>query len=250
MSKLSVEAKITLRQKLDEYFNEEELQTLCFDLGVEYGNLPAQSKAAKARELVALMQRQGRMDELVAAVARQRPNVEWQSILNRPGEAATPDAESSSLLGQEQDWLEDLTHGGGQVIITNVGAGASGVAIGKTVTQTNVNVRGDAGPDDDQVLEKKLADLAAAFERVRAQAGAATGAMFDFQINLLRGELSKTKEGQFPSAGVIIQVGEWMLDNAPQIKPALAGLFATPAANQVVNKAGEGAAAWVKARLG
>jgi hypothetical protein len=41
-----------------------------------------------------------------------------------------------------------------------------------------------------------------------------------------------------------------MLDNAPQIKPVLAGLFATPAVNQVVSKAGEGAVAWVKARLG
>ena len=48
-----------LRQILAERFNEGELRTLCFDLGIDYENLPGQGKADKARELVAYFQRRG-----------------------------------------------------------------------------------------------------------------------------------------------------------------------------------------------
>ena len=46
-----------LRRKLDEHFDKEELRLLCFDLGVDFDNLPGDSKAIKAMELVALMER-------------------------------------------------------------------------------------------------------------------------------------------------------------------------------------------------
>lgn len=64
-----------LRQLLDSRFSLEELRTLCFDLDVEYENLPGEGKAAKARELIAHMQRHGRMPELVAAVRRARQDI-------------------------------------------------------------------------------------------------------------------------------------------------------------------------------
>jgi hypothetical protein len=62
---------------LDQYFDEEELRSLCFDLGVQYDNLGGRGKAAHARELIARLEREQRLAELIAAVRRQRPAVNW-----------------------------------------------------------------------------------------------------------------------------------------------------------------------------
>ena len=48
-----------LRQVLDEVFNESELRTLCFDLGIEYEHLSGEERSAKTRELVAYCERTG-----------------------------------------------------------------------------------------------------------------------------------------------------------------------------------------------
>ena len=46
------ELLIALYRLLVEAFNEDELQTLCFFLGVDYEVLPARGKAGKARDLI------------------------------------------------------------------------------------------------------------------------------------------------------------------------------------------------------
>jgi hypothetical protein len=74
--------------------------------------------------------------------------------------------------------------------------------------------------------------------------------MAEFQLKLLQGELAKTGEGETPSASTITQVGDWLLDNVPQIAEILTGLFATPAVGRVVGKAGKVAVEWVKKRFG
>ena len=61
-----------LREQILARCNEEELRTLCADLGVDYDDLPAMGRADKARELVALLNRQGRIAELEATLARPR----------------------------------------------------------------------------------------------------------------------------------------------------------------------------------
>jgi hypothetical protein len=61
-----------LRRFIIERYDLEELRTLCFDLGVDYDSLGGEGKAARARELVALMGRQGRLDDLVAALQASR----------------------------------------------------------------------------------------------------------------------------------------------------------------------------------
>jgi predicted Zn-dependent protease len=52
---------------------EEELKTLCADLGVNYDDLPAQGREAKAREFVAWLDRHHRTADLQAILARPRP---------------------------------------------------------------------------------------------------------------------------------------------------------------------------------
>lgn len=66
-----------LRQQLTDAFSDEELRTLCFDVGIDYASLPGDGKAAKARELVALVQRTGRLTELLAQAKAHRPHLEW-----------------------------------------------------------------------------------------------------------------------------------------------------------------------------
>jgi hypothetical protein len=53
--------KQELRQALIEYFDESELRTLCFDLGVDYDGLSGIGKADKARELVGHFWRRGHL---------------------------------------------------------------------------------------------------------------------------------------------------------------------------------------------
>ena len=61
-----------IREVIVRHFNSEELQTLCFDMSVDYDNLAGEGKAAKARELVTHMQRRNRIDVLVQAIRRER----------------------------------------------------------------------------------------------------------------------------------------------------------------------------------
>lgn len=64
-----------LRVALTQSFNESELQTLCADLAIDYENLAGDTKADKARELVAYAQRHGRLPELLAYVRSERPSL-------------------------------------------------------------------------------------------------------------------------------------------------------------------------------
>jgi hypothetical protein len=109
---------------------------------------------------------------------------------------------------------------------------------------------GEPAPDDKQVIEQKLSEATTAVQELREQLDAATAAMAEFQLKLLQGELTKTEEGETPSASTITQVGDWLLDNVPQMAEILTSLFATPAVGRVVGKAGEVAVEWVKKRLG
>jgi DNA-binding NtrC family response regulator len=61
------------RRALEEGFGLEEIRDLCFDLAIDFDNLPGEGK--KAREVVAYCQRCGRLEELVANVTRLRPGL-------------------------------------------------------------------------------------------------------------------------------------------------------------------------------
>jgi len=66
-----------LRKNLVKYFSDSELRDLCFDLGVNYDDLPGLGKGDKARELIAYLERRGRIFELVEACRQRRPNESW-----------------------------------------------------------------------------------------------------------------------------------------------------------------------------
>ncbi|MCA9950342.1 MAG: hypothetical protein KDE48_11900 [Anaerolineales bacterium] len=67
-----------LREQLANYFNESELNDLCFDLNIDYENLPDQTKQEKVRELIIYCQRHRLMEELIMRCQELRPQVSWE----------------------------------------------------------------------------------------------------------------------------------------------------------------------------
>lgn len=66
---------VQLRQALDDGYNDSELRDLCFELGIDYEDLPGDGQSAKARELVLYARRHGLLAQLVEKVMRERPQL-------------------------------------------------------------------------------------------------------------------------------------------------------------------------------
>jgi hypothetical protein len=66
-----------LRQVLTTRLDAGELRTLCFDLGVDYDDLPGAGKANRARELVGYLARRDRIADLIRVGKRLRPDIPW-----------------------------------------------------------------------------------------------------------------------------------------------------------------------------
>ena len=86
---------------INEQFNEEELRDLCFELGVDYENLPAGSKANKARELVTYFARRQQIPDLTAALHDRRPHTPWENLT----ETTTPTSPSGASSFSPNDYL-------------------------------------------------------------------------------------------------------------------------------------------------
>ena len=72
--------QLFLLQILDEYFSEQELRDLCFQLGIDYDDLPFSGQRNKARELIAYATRQGRLKKLSDEVRKERPHLFSQDM--------------------------------------------------------------------------------------------------------------------------------------------------------------------------
>ena len=90
-----------LRDLLTTAFNMSELQTLCFDLGIDYECLPGRGKADMPRELVAYVKRTGQTTELLTRCRSLRPHIDWPATrapLERERVPKTPAARRAHLL--------------------------------------------------------------------------------------------------------------------------------------------------------
>jgi hypothetical protein len=66
-----------LRRILVERFDLEELRTLCFDLSIDYDALRGEGKEARARELIAHLQRRRQLDQLTSYIRQHRPDIQF-----------------------------------------------------------------------------------------------------------------------------------------------------------------------------
>ena len=69
---------VHLRQVLADRFSPSDLQTLCFDLDVPYENLSGDEHRLKVLNLVQMLERTNRIDELINFGQKIRPDVPWQ----------------------------------------------------------------------------------------------------------------------------------------------------------------------------
>lgn len=71
--------KSKLLAVLSERFSQSELQRLCFELAIDYDDLPGTTKTDKARELIAYFERRDRMSDLIETGKRLRPDIPWDN---------------------------------------------------------------------------------------------------------------------------------------------------------------------------
>jgi hypothetical protein len=68
---------VRFRIYLEKYFDLNELETLCFDLGVDYEAIGGDSKSEKCRKLIEFCQRHVIVAKLIAHCQKARPAVRW-----------------------------------------------------------------------------------------------------------------------------------------------------------------------------
>ncbi len=97
--------RIALREILVERFSGQELRALCFDLNVDYEDLPGEGKTDKALALIAYSERHDRLAELVRVGKKQRPAIAW------PGEVFTQEDTAPVLPRSSPQWGRRLALG-------------------------------------------------------------------------------------------------------------------------------------------
>ena len=68
------------RSVLDTRLGMSDLRTLCFDLGIDYDNLPGATKSDKAEALLLYVYRGQRLADLAEVGARLRPDIPWDTL--------------------------------------------------------------------------------------------------------------------------------------------------------------------------
>ena len=84
-----------LRDHIENSFDLDELHALCFDLDINFENLPGDTLSAKSRALVSYCQRSNRLNDLVSLCSKKRPLIDWPNIVDN-----TPKASPEELVGK------------------------------------------------------------------------------------------------------------------------------------------------------
>jgi len=114
-----------LREKLIRHFDKEDLRTLCSNIGVDYDDLPGEGKTAKARELIAYLDRRGRIPALIEMCTSLRLHVSWeeaqqqQPIISTDGSVVADDRLRPPLSEFDPSFLENLEAPGGAVTLSD-----------------------------------------------------------------------------------------------------------------------------------
>jgi tetratricopeptide (TPR) repeat protein len=74
-------SRATLRRVLDERFTLDELRVLAYGIGVDTEELPGEGKSGKSRELIAYLERRGRLEDLIREIRRSRPDIRLEEVV-------------------------------------------------------------------------------------------------------------------------------------------------------------------------
>jgi len=128
----------TLHKNISQTFNLDELEQLCFDLGVDHENVPGDNKSAQIRNLLLSLARRKRLQMLVDRLRSHRPHVDWQDVptdFELPAEMIN---ENIRQVVQHNDYSQTVNiHGEGKTVHGNdvaITGGATIEQIGNNIT--------------------------------------------------------------------------------------------------------------------
>jgi hypothetical protein len=81
--RLPDESLSELRQTITRLFSEQDLRTLCFDVGVDYDDLAGETKESKVRELILHQYRRGLLRNLIVKCAERRADIHWRNLAEK-----------------------------------------------------------------------------------------------------------------------------------------------------------------------
>lgn len=97
-----------LRFQIATYFNSEDQRDLCFELAIDYDDLPSQTNSGKARELVMRLYREGRLLELIELCTKLRPKIIWRELAeNEPTIEKIADIKARALRVFLKNLIDD-----------------------------------------------------------------------------------------------------------------------------------------------
>lgn len=78
--RLPDESLSELRQTITRLFSEQDLRTLCFDVGIDYDDIGGETKESKVRELILHQYRRGLLRNLILKCAERRADIHWRNL--------------------------------------------------------------------------------------------------------------------------------------------------------------------------
>lgn len=242
MNQASLDYLVDLQRKVYTLYDAEELQTLCFMLGIDYDSLRGNAKQTKVNALILRMARTGRLEDLVDQASTDRPRAEWY---DPPENLELPDIfEHGTPLATYY-----VNTGGGAFVQGSVTAGGSftgrdtiiqGDAIAGDVNELSGDFRGamvnvnsrlehaaqsiGSMPHGQPEDRARLAGLIDELREVLAQAPPEQAADADAIARRIE-VLAEEAENQHPDSDLIAQIGESVRRAAGRLAPRLPRLL-------------------------
>ncbi len=104
---------VQIHELIRRHFGLEEFRDLCFKLGVGYDDLAGEGLYAKTRELVTRMDRESRLDDLLAFCTRMRPKAAWPDIaapVSLDASPTTPNRKLNQIFLSHAHQDSDFAH--------------------------------------------------------------------------------------------------------------------------------------------
>ena len=227
-----------LRQTLETHFNQSELRTLCFDLGVDYDGLPGESKGDKARELLGYLERYSRLPDLIKLGQVQRPDISWEELPQVPEPASPAQRPATPTPGP-----------GEGIHVTISDASISGqVAVGQGISQIQT-----VGGPPSEVTESDLSQLRQALAdlktQVQARAPVEKQAAALAKVTELEQALAEPDISELELA-TMEAVKLWFAKRVPELAQAVSAVITHPSVGKRVQAAGAPLAAEFRRRFG
>lgn len=151
----------TLHKQIDARFSFSEVKTLCFDLGVDYENIPGNTRSVFIRNLIVSLAKENRLQELVDRVRKQRGFVDWQNVpvnFELPTSVAQEDIRQVVQYTVYGDVVQGDKVAGDKISVGNI-SNAAGIAIGSGASANVQNTAKQQTPTTNVTVQQAVNKL-------------------------------------------------------------------------------------------